>query len=66
LFERRHLAWHRLIQPEEETADLLRASLKQRGYRVTVARTPHDALVLVEQIRFDLVFLDESDYDNLQ
>jgi len=49
-----------VVEPEEKTAELLRASLKQQGYRVTVATSPHDALELVEQIRFDMVFLDAS------
>lgn len=33
-------------------------SLKQQGYRVTLVRTAHDALEMLEQIRFDLIFID--------
>ena len=49
-----------VVEPEEGTAELLRTNLKEQGYRVTVAKSPHDALELVEQIRFDLIFLDAS------
>ena len=47
-----------VVEDDTRTADLLGATLKQQGYRVTVTQSPHDALELVEQIRFDLVFLD--------
>jgi CheY-like chemotaxis protein len=49
-----------VVEPEEHTAELLRTALKSQGYRVTVACSPHDALELVEQIRFDLIFLDAN------
>jgi len=46
-----------VVEPEEQTAELLCTHLKDQGYRVTAVHTPHDALELVEQIRFDLIFL---------
>jgi DNA-binding NtrC family response regulator len=49
-----------VVENEEETADLLSANLKEQGYRVTIAKSAHDALELVEQIRFDLIFLDAN------
>jgi len=47
-----------VVEKDEDTAQLLSANLKESGYRVTVAKTAHDAIELVEQIRFDLIFLD--------
>jgi CheY-like chemotaxis protein len=49
-----------VVENELHTAEFLQANLKKQGYRVTVARSAHDALELVEQIRFDLVFLDAN------
>jgi len=49
-----------VVEDDEKTAELLSENLKEDGYRVTTAKTAHDALELVEQIRFDLVFLDAS------
>ncbi|MBC8869069.1 MAG: response regulator [Planctomycetes bacterium] len=47
-----------VVENDEGTADALSSGLKKQGYRVTVTESPHDALELVEQIRFDLVFVD--------
>lgn len=47
-----------VVEDDPSTANLLSESLKQQGYKVTVTESPHDALELVEQIRFDLIFLD--------
>jgi len=47
-----------VVEDDEQTAGLLKAGLKERGYWVTVTNSPHDALELVEQIRFDLVLID--------
>ena len=47
-----------LIGDDQGTVDPLEASLRQQGYKVTVAKSPHDALELVEQIQFDLIFVD--------
>ncbi len=47
-----------VVADEEETANLIGNSLKQQGYRVILVRTAHDALELLEQIRFDLIFID--------
>ncbi|MFW6114192.1 MAG: response regulator [bacterium] len=47
-----------VVENDTPTANALRENLKTRGYRVTVTPSPHEALELVEQIRFDLVFVD--------
>ena len=47
-----------VVEDEEQTASLLKQSLGERGYRVTVTDSPHRALELVEQIRFDMIFVD--------
>lgn len=47
-----------VVADDEHTADLLSAELKEQGHWVTVTNSSHDALELVEQIRFDLIFLD--------
>lgn len=47
-----------VVENEESVASALYDALKQQGYRVTVAKKPHDALELAEQIRYDLVFID--------
>ncbi len=47
-----------VVANEEQTASMLYDNLKQQGYRVTVAMSPHEALELTEQIRFDLIFID--------
>jgi len=47
-----------VVEDDEPTAELLSTNLKEQGYRVTIVKSSHDALELVEQIRFDLVFLD--------
>jgi DNA-binding NtrC family response regulator len=47
-----------VVAEDESIADELSAELTEQGYRVTVTASPHDALELVEQIRFDLIFLD--------
>ncbi len=47
-----------VVEEDDRIADPLQGALKEQGYRVTVTKSPHDALELVEQIRFDLVFVD--------
>ena len=47
-----------VVEDDEGTADPLQAKLKDQGYWVTVTKSPHDAMELAEQIRFDLVFID--------
>ncbi len=49
-----------VVEHEEETAAVLQNGLREQGYRVTVARNPQDALELVGQIQFDLIFLEAS------
>ena len=39
-----------VIEKDEGTASLLGGKLKERGYRVTITDSPHDALELVEQV----------------
>jgi two-component system, NtrC family, response regulator HydG len=47
-----------VVEKDAETATTLQEDLASRGYRVTVTSSPHEALELIEQIRFDLVFVD--------
>jgi len=47
-----------VVSEQQEGIQPLRDQLDQEGYRVTVVQSPHDALEIVEQIRFDLIFLD--------
>ena len=47
-----------VVENEEETARALKNNLAEQGYRVTVTASPHEALELVEQSRFDLIFVD--------
>lgn len=49
-----------VVEHEEETAAALQKGLRERGYRVTITKDPLDALELVEQIQFDLIFLETS------
>ncbi len=49
-----------VVEDDQQTAELLRTNLKDQGYRVTITESSHDALELVEQIRFDLIFLDAN------
>jgi len=47
-----------VVEEDESISGPLQVALKEQGYRVTVTASPHDALELVEQIRFDLIFVD--------
>jgi len=47
-----------VVEEDESVSAPLHVKLKEQGYRVTVTRSPHDALEMVEQIRFDLIFVD--------
>jgi len=47
-----------VVENDEAVASTLKDTLKEQGYRVTLTRSPHDALELAEQIRFDLIFID--------
>lgn len=47
-----------VVEDDESTASSLHDTLKKEGYRVRVTPSPHDALELVEQIRFDIIFID--------
>jgi two-component system response regulator HydG len=47
-----------VVENDEATAKTLHSRLVEQGYRVTLTGSPHDALELAEQIRFDLIFID--------
>ena len=47
-----------VVENDETLAARICDSVKAQGYHVTVARSPHDALELIEQIRFDIVLID--------
>lgn len=49
-----------VVEDDVPTAEFLSKNLKEQGYKVTISNSPHDALELVEQIRFDLIFLDAN------
>lgn len=46
-----------VVDDDESTASSLHGTLKKEGYRVKVTGSPHDALELIEQIRFDIIFI---------
>ncbi len=47
-----------VVEPEVVLQTQLHDSLKAHRYRVTTAASPHDALKLLEQIRFDIILID--------
>lgn len=47
-----------VVEDDEGTATHISSALREQGYRVTLVSTPHQALELIEQIRFDIVFID--------
>jgi len=47
-----------VVSEEPDSIQSVRDQLEQRGYRLTVVPSAHQALEVVEQIRFDLIFLD--------
>ena len=47
-----------VVEDDEPTVQLLDTKLTKSGYKVTLTKSPHDALEMVEQIRFDLIFID--------
>ncbi|MCP4590270.1 MAG: response regulator [bacterium] len=47
-----------VVENDAETATTLCEALRGCGYRVRVTGSPHSALGLVEQIRFDVIFID--------
>lgn len=49
-----------VIEGDDVTATAIRNVLKGQGYRVGVTDSAHQALALAEQIRFDVVFIDEA------
>jgi len=49
-----------VVEDDEDTVRILDGELTSHGYKVTSTHSPHDALELVEQIHFDLVFIDSE------
>lgn len=47
-----------VVEPEEVLKTQLHDLLKGQGYRVTSAHSAHQALELLEQIRFDMILID--------
>ena len=47
-----------VVENDQGEADRMEGNLREHGYRVTVTPSPHDALELVEQIRFDIILID--------
>ncbi|MCH7725352.1 MAG: response regulator [Planctomycetes bacterium] len=47
-----------VVEDDAETAVSLSTALEDQGCHVTVVHSPHDALEMVEQIKFDIVFID--------
>jgi DNA-binding NtrC family response regulator len=47
-----------VVEAEEALKTQLHDSLKHHGYRVTTANSAHDALEVLEQIRFDIILID--------
>jgi len=46
-----------VVDDDEQEATRTQKGLASQGYRVTVTPSPHDALELIEQIRFDIVLI---------
>lgn len=46
-----------VVDDDEQEATRTQEGLASQGYRVTVTPSPHDALELIEQIRFDIVLI---------
>jgi len=49
-----------VVDDDKKASDRVSEKLKGEGYWVRTAQSPHEALELVEQIRFDVVFIDAS------
>jgi DNA-binding NtrC family response regulator len=47
-----------VVADDQDTAKTISESLRRQRYHVTTVSTPHDALEIVEQIKFDIVFID--------
>jgi len=47
-----------VVENDEGVAEPMREVLREKGYRVSAVASPQEALELVEQIRFDIVFID--------
>ena len=47
-----------VVADDADTATTLSQALTTQGYHVTVVQSPHAALELIEQIRFDILFID--------
>jgi two-component system, NtrC family, response regulator HydG len=47
-----------VVADDQDTVKTISESLQRQQYHVTTVSTPHDALEIAEQIRFDIVFID--------
>ena len=47
-----------VIEADDNVSNTIYKTLKDRGFWVRVCRTPYEALTLVEQINFDIIFID--------
>jgi len=47
-----------VIEADDKIATPIHNTLKDKGFWVQVCHTPHEALSLVEQINFDIIFID--------
>jgi DNA-binding NtrC family response regulator len=47
-----------IVADDQQTVAQLCGLLEKNGFRVTVVRTPQAALEIVEQTRFDIIFID--------
>lgn len=48
-----------VIQNDQDEGEGIHTKLRDGGYHVTVASTPQDALELVEQIRFNIILIED-------
>lgn len=47
-----------VVENDIELGGEIATTLREHAYQVTIARTPHEVLELIEQIRFDIVLID--------
>lgn len=47
-----------VVEDDETVSTPMQNALQKQGYWVRVVSSPHDALELIEQIRFDIIFID--------
>ncbi len=47
-----------VVEDDQQAATAMSKTLREQNYHVTLVNSPHDALELVEQIRFDIILID--------